>query len=114
MLTPPSPPAPPPKHKHVPPPPKTPCPGQGVNADYDEAHAVIEQAERALKDYLHEQRRATNCRQLGFVSLNKESHVLEAPEVRVWGVWGVCGATCWRRQRCVCGVCGGGGGGREG
>ena len=31
---------------------------------------------------LQEVRQQTQCRQIAFVSLNKESHVLEAPEVR--------------------------------
>jgi DNA mismatch repair protein MSH6 len=56
-------------------------PAPGVDPDFDAARAGVDAADAALAGYLAGARRAVG-RELAFASLNKESHVLEAPEVR--------------------------------
>lgn len=54
--------------------------GRGADAAYDAACDAADAAEAALADYLAEVRAALKCREVAFVSQNKESHVLEVPE----------------------------------
>lgn len=59
-------------------------PAAGVDSDFDAAVAAVEAAEAGLKDYLEEVRGelGASAKEVRYVSLNKESHVIEVPEVR--------------------------------
>ena len=55
---------------------------QGVDAEYDEAEAAIAAAEKGLKAYLREARDDCDAgKEITYISLQKESHVLEIPQV---------------------------------
>ena len=54
---------------------------QGVDAAFDSAEAEVAAAEASLEQYLAEIRRRLG-RGISYVNLNKESHLLEVPEVR--------------------------------
>lgn len=58
------------------------CDLQGVNEAFDSAQAAIREADAQLKDYLKDVQQEVGCKQIVYVSLQKDSHVLEIPEVR--------------------------------
>ncbi|KAL4857543.1 DNA mismatch repair protein 6 [Chlorella vulgaris] len=64
-------------------------PAPGVDEAYDAALALIEDSEQQLKDFLQEAKKEVGAGvRVQYVSLNKESHVLEVPEsTRVPGTW---------------------------
>ena len=56
---------------------------QGINEDYDKAEEDIAAADRELKAYLKEVRGELGAgKEVCFVPLHKETHVIEVPEVR--------------------------------
>ncbi len=59
---------------------------QGINEDYDKAEEDIAAADRELKAYLKEVRGELGAgKEVCFVPLHKETHVIEVPEVRITG-----------------------------
>ena len=63
---------------------------QGVDASFDEAEQHIAEADEMLEEYLEQVRGRLKCKRgIGYVSLNKDSHVLELPEVCLSPVCGV-------------------------
>eukprot|EP00775_Hariotina_reticulata_P005636 gene5636-5875_t len=52
----------------------------GVDPAYDEAKAAVEQVDHDLQTYLSSVRRELDCRSVMYISLNKDSHVLEVSE----------------------------------
>ncbi|KAG2440549.1 hypothetical protein HYH02_010133 [Chlamydomonas schloesseri] len=69
-------------------------PEQGVDEAYDSALEGIEAAERQLQEHLKELRSRFNCRELTYVSVNKDSHLLEVPEAlanKLGGEFHLCG-----------------------
>ncbi len=57
---------------------------QGINEDYDKAEEDIASADRELKAYLKEVRGELGAgKEVCFVPLHKETHVIEVPEVRI-------------------------------
>ncbi|WIA28905.1 hypothetical protein OEZ86_011429 [Tetradesmus obliquus] len=52
----------------------------GVDPAYDAAKAAVEEADRDLQAYLARVRKQLDCRSVSYVSMNKDSHVLEVPE----------------------------------
>ena len=53
---------------------------QGVDADYDAAEAAVNAREDDLKEHLKDVRRSLGGgREVCFVSVNKESHLIEVP-----------------------------------
>ena len=61
-------------------------PAAGVDEAYDAAEAAVAEADAALSDYLQEVRAELGGgKEVRYASLNKESHVIEVPEVSwVW------------------------------
>ncbi|KAG2424293.1 hypothetical protein HXX76_014671 [Chlamydomonas incerta] len=69
-------------------------PEQGVDEAYDAAMEGMEAAERRLQEHLKELRSRLNCRELAYVSVNKDSHLLEVPEAlanELGGEFHLCG-----------------------
>ena len=63
---------------------------QGVDASFDEAEHHIAEADEMLEEYLEQVRGRLKCKRgIVYVSLNKDSHVLELPEVCLSPVCGV-------------------------
>lgn len=56
-------------------------PAPGVDAEYDAAEAAVKAAENALAEHLKELKAELGSREVRYASLNKESHVIEVPEV---------------------------------
>ena len=56
-------------------------PAAGVDAEYDAAVAGVATAEEALGEYLQELKAELGSRDVRYTSLNKDSHVIEVPEV---------------------------------
>ena len=56
-------------------------PAAGVDQEYDEAEAAVKEAEKALAEHLKELKAELGSRDVKYASLNKESHVIEVPEV---------------------------------
>jgi len=55
---------------------------QGVDAAFDEAEQGVAEVDELLEEYLEQVRSRMKCKRgIVFVSLNKDSHVLELPEV---------------------------------
>ena len=55
---------------------------QGVDGAFDEAEAAIAATEKSLKTYLKEVRSCCDAgNEITYISLQKESHVLEIPQV---------------------------------
>ncbi len=61
---------------------------QGVDTDYDSAEAAVNAREDDLKDHLKDVRRSLGGgREVCFVSVNKESHLIEVPHARLIPLW---------------------------
>jgi len=57
---------------------------QGVDAAFDEAEQGVSEVDENLEDYLDQVRSRMKCKRgIAYISLNKDSHVLELPEVRL-------------------------------
>ena len=55
---------------------------QGVDEAFDAAKAAIQGADRRLKEYLKEVRSTLGAgKEVTYVTVNKESHLIEVPEV---------------------------------
>lgn len=54
---------------------------QGVDTAYDKAQESLQAADRELKTYLKAVQQDVGNKQIVYVSLQKDSHVLEIPEV---------------------------------
>ena len=52
-----------------------------MDQEYDEAEAAVKEAEKALAEHLKELKAELGSRDVKYASLNKESHVIEVPEV---------------------------------
>lgn len=56
---------------------------QGVSAEFDEAEATLESVDGELQSHLEQVKsQLKSNRSICYVSLNKDSHVLEIPEVQ--------------------------------
>ncbi|KXZ50845.1 hypothetical protein GPECTOR_15g531 [Gonium pectorale] len=55
-------------------------PEPGVDEGYDAAVDAVDAANAQLQDYMKEVRQKLNCREVSWVSVNKDSHLLEVPD----------------------------------
>eukprot|EP00877_Chromochloris_zofingiensis_P003836 jgi/Chrzof1/13453/Cz07g33220.t1 len=55
-------------------------PSKGADEGFDAACEAVQAAEQALQEYLQHIRKQFRCRDISYITLNKESHVLEVPD----------------------------------